>query len=86
MQAFIDFYEEKQNIIQSLMESCSDPKTCDVAFGVLTKAEFFLESLFWCEGKVFDKIYEHATEKVTCVLGIWRSDLGDRWKINDASP
>ena len=48
MQAFIDFYEEKQNIIQSLMESCSDPKTCDVAFGVLTKAEIFLDSLFWC--------------------------------------
>ena len=63
MQAFIDFYEEKQNIIQSLMESCSDPKTCDVAFGVLTKAEFFLDSLFWCEGKVFNKIYDHATEK-----------------------
>ena len=63
MQAFIDFYEEKQNIIQSLMESCSNPKTCDVAFGVLTKAEFFLDSLFWCEGKVFNKIYEHATEK-----------------------
>ena len=49
MQAFIDFYEEKQNIIESLMESCSDPKTCDVAFGVLTKAEIFLDSLFWCE-------------------------------------
>ena len=63
MQAFIDFYEEKQNIIQSLMESCSDPKTCDVAFGVLTKAEFFLDSLFWCEGKIMDKIYDHATEK-----------------------
>ena len=63
MQAFIDFYEEKQNIIQSLMESCSDPKTCDVAFGVLTKAEIFLDSLFCCEGKVFNKIYEHATEK-----------------------
>ena len=63
MQAFIDFYEEKQNIIQSLMESCSDPKTCDVAFGVLTKAEIFLDSLFWCEGKIIDKIYDHATEK-----------------------
>ena len=46
MQAFIDFYEEKQNIIQSLMESCSDPETCDVAFGVLTNAEVFLDSLF----------------------------------------
>ena len=63
MQAFIDFYEEKQNIIQSLMESCSDPKTCDVSFGVLTKAEIFLDSLFWCEGKIIDKIYDHATEK-----------------------
>ena len=63
MQAFIDFYEEKQNIIQSLMESCSDPKTCDVAFGVLTKAEIFLDSLFWCEGKVFYKIYDHATKE-----------------------
>ena len=63
MQAFIDFYEEKQNIIQSLMESCSDPETCDVAFGVLTKAEIFLDSLFWCEGKVFFKIYDHATKK-----------------------
>ena len=63
MQAFIDFYEEKQNIIQSLMESCSDPETCDVAFGVLTNAEVFLDSLFWCEGKVFYKIYDHATEK-----------------------
>ena len=63
MQAFIDFYEEKQNIVQSLMESCSDPKTCDVAFGVLTKAEIFLDSLFWCEGNVFFKIYDHATKK-----------------------
>ena len=64
MQAFIDFYEEKQNIIESLMESCSDPKTCDVSFGVLTKAEIFLDSLFWCEGKIIDKVYDHATKKV----------------------
>ena len=63
IQAFIDFYEEKQNIIESFMESCSDPKTCDVSFGVLTKAEIFLDSLFWCEGKIIDKIYDHATEK-----------------------
>ena len=63
MQAFIDFYEEKQNIIQSLMESCSDPKTCDVAFGVLTKAEIFLDSLFWCEGEVIEKIYDRATKE-----------------------
>ena len=48
---------------QSLLESCSDPETCDVAFSVLTKAEFFLDSLFWCEGKIIDKIYDHATKE-----------------------
>ena len=63
MQAFIDFYEERQNIIQNLMESCSDPRTCDVAFGVLIKAEIFLDSLFRCEGKTIDKIYDHATRE-----------------------
>ena len=45
------------------MESCSDPKTCDVSFGVLTKAEIFLDSLSWCERKIIDKIYDHATKK-----------------------
>ncbi|PFX13228.1 Nephrocystin-3 [Stylophora pistillata] len=62
MSAFVEFYEEKQNIIQSLTESSSDPKTCDAVFGVLIKAEIFLDSLFWCEGKVFDKIYESAID------------------------
>ncbi|PFX18080.1 putative WD repeat-containing protein alr2800, partial [Stylophora pistillata] len=62
MQAFIDFFEQKQNIIQSLVESSSDPKTCVVAFGVLIKAEVFLDSLFWCEGENIDKLYQHAAE------------------------
>ena len=62
MSAFIDFYEEKQNIIRSLLETCSDPKTCEVVFGVLIKAELFLDSLFWCEVQIFDKIYDSATE------------------------
>ena len=62
MSAFIDFYEEKRNIIQSLIETCSDPKTCDVGFGVLIKAELFLDSLFWCEGEIIDKIYHSAIE------------------------
>ena len=60
MPAFVEFYEEKQNIVQSLTESFSDPKTCDAVFDVLIKAEIFLDSLFWCEGEVVDKIYESA--------------------------
>ena len=62
MSAFIDFYEEKQNFIHSLVETCSDPKTCEVVFGVLIKAELFLDSLFLCEGEIFYKIYDSATE------------------------
>ena len=62
MSAFIDFYEEKRNIIKSLIEICSHPQTCDVVFGVLIKAELFLDSLFWCEGEIIDKIYDSATE------------------------
>ena len=62
MSAFIDFYEEKRNIIQSLIETCSNPKTCDLVFGVLIKAELFLDSLFWCEGEIIDTIYDSATE------------------------
>ncbi|PFX13027.1 putative WD repeat-containing protein alr2800 [Stylophora pistillata] len=60
MAAFNKFYEEKQNIIQSITERCSDPRTCDTVFGVLIKAEIFLDSLFWCEEERFDKIYESA--------------------------
>ncbi|PFX20539.1 Nephrocystin-3 [Stylophora pistillata] len=60
MQAFIDFFEQEQNIIHSLMESCSDPMTCVVAFGVLTKAEVFVDSLFWCEEATIHKIYDYA--------------------------
>ena len=62
MSAFIDFYEEKRNIIQSLIETCSNPKTCDLVFGVLIKAELFLDTLFWCEGEIIDTIYDSATE------------------------
>ena len=62
MSAFVELYEEKQNIIQSLIETCLDPKTCDVVFGVLIKAELFLDSLFWCEREIFLKIYSSATE------------------------
>ena len=32
-------------------------------FGVLTEAEIFLDSLFWCERKIIHKIYDHATKE-----------------------
>ena len=60
--AYEEFYEEKQNIILSLTESCSDSKTADRVFKVLVKAELFLDSLFWLlsEAANFNKIYDSA--------------------------
>jgi len=60
MSAFIEFYEEEKNIVQSLMDGCLDFKTADTVFDVLAKAEFFLCTLFWREGSTFDKIFDSA--------------------------
>ena len=60
MSAFIEFYEQEKNIVQSLIDGCSDPKTADRVFDVLAKAELFLDTLFWNEGSTFDKIFDSA--------------------------
>lgn len=63
MSAFIEFYEDKQSITESLLESCSDPKVADDAFDVLATAEQFLDMLLWREGTSFLKIYDSALEE-----------------------
>ena len=62
MTAYIAFYEDKESIIQSLVEGCSDPKTADSVFDILVRGEMFLDSLFWSpsEGKHFDYVYDAA--------------------------
>lgn len=62
MSAYEEFYEEKQNIIRSLTESCSNSSTADRVFQVSVKAELFLDSLFWLlsEAANFNKIYDSA--------------------------
>ena len=62
MDAYIAFYEDKESIIQSLVERCFDSKTADTVFDILVKGELFLDSLFWTasEGKNFDDIYDAA--------------------------
>ena len=64
MSAFQGFYEDKQSIIQCLIESCSDSRTADNVFEVLSKAEMFLDSLFWLSSEAanFDKIYDSAAK------------------------
>ncbi|CAH3026870.1 unnamed protein product [Porites evermanni] len=62
MDAYIAFYEDKESIIQSLVEGCFDSKIADTVFDILVKGELFLDSLFWTasEGKNFDDIYDAA--------------------------
>ena len=62
MAAYVAFYEDKDSIIQSLVEGCLDSKTADTVFDILVKGELFLDSLFWTasEGKNFDDIYDAA--------------------------
>ena len=62
MAAYIAFYEDKEKIIESLVESCSDSKTADRVFDILVRGELFLYSLFWSpyEEKIFDRIYDAA--------------------------
>ncbi len=60
MSVFIEFYEDKQRYLESLVEGCLDSKTSDAVFRSLIKAELFLNSLFWCEGENIDKIYDSA--------------------------
>ena len=62
MAAYIAFYEDKESIIQSLVEGCSEFKTADSVFDILIRGEVFLDSLFWSPSDVknFDYIYDTA--------------------------
>ena len=62
MDAYIAFYEDKESIVQSLVDGCFDSKTADTVFDILVKGEFFLDSLFWTasEAKTFHHIYDAA--------------------------
>ena len=60
MSAFIEFYQDEQNIKQSLIEGCSDSKTANSVFEVLVKAELFLCSLYFREESNFNTIYDSA--------------------------
>jgi len=60
MAAFIEFYEDEKNIVQSLIDGCLDLKTAERVFDVLAKAELFLVTVFWNEGSTFEEIFDSA--------------------------
>ena len=62
MAAYIEFFKNKKNIIESVVESCLDSERADSVYDVLVKGEIFLASLFWhtSEANNFFHIYDSA--------------------------
>ena len=62
MAAYMEFFENKKNIIESLVESCFVFERADSVYDVLVKGEIFLDSLFWNtnEAQNFFHIYDSA--------------------------
>ena len=60
MSAFIDFYEDKHNIISSLISGCLDHSTLDSCFDALTQGMLFLDTVLWSDRVSFDKVYNTA--------------------------
>ena len=58
--AFIEFYEDEENFVESLIDGCLDSNTADSAFDVLARAELFLDILFFTEPSSIDKIFDSA--------------------------
>ena len=60
MSAFMDFYQDKQNIISSLIDGCSHSSTCDSVFEALIQGMLLLDAVLWSDRVLFDKIYDAA--------------------------
>ena len=64
MSAFNDFYDEKLNIISSLIDGCSERSTRDKVFDALIHGVLFLDTSLWSDWASFDKIYDTAINEV----------------------
>ena len=58
--AFIDFYEDKQNIMSSLINGCLNFSTRDSCFDGLTKGMLFMDAVLWSDRASFNRIYDTA--------------------------
>ena len=97
MSAFMDFYQDKQNIISSLIDGCSDSSTCDSVFEALIQGMLLLDVVLWSDRILFDKIYDTALTKATQLHNMtthnrlllakgfsevtWRSEEGETLKL-----
>ena len=63
--AFMDFYQDKQKIISSLIDGCSNGSTRDSVFKALIQGMMFLDTVLWSDRASFDEIYDTALTKAT---------------------
>ena len=60
MSAFIDFYEDKQNIMSSLINGCLNISTRYSCFDGLTQGMLLMDAVLWSDRASFNKIYDTA--------------------------
>ena len=60
MSAFIDFYEDKQNIMTSIIKGCLNISTRDSCFDGLTQGMLFMDAVLWSDRASFNEIYDTA--------------------------
>ena len=60
LSACFDFHENKQSIVSSLIQGCSESATRNRAFNVLISGVLCLDTLLWSDRVSFNKIYDSA--------------------------
>ena len=60
MSAFLEFFQNEESFVQSLIDGCLEERTVSKACKVLIKAEIYLCFLYWRDDGMIDIIYETA--------------------------
>ena len=60
MSAFLEYFQNEESFVQSLIDGCLEERTVSKACKVLIKAEIYLCFLYWQDYVMIDIIYETA--------------------------
>ena len=60
MSAFLEFFQNEESFVQSLIDGCLEERTVSKVCNVLIKAEMYLCFLYWRDDGMIDIIYETA--------------------------
>ena len=60
MSAFLEFFQNEESFVQSLIDGCLEERTVSKVCNVLIKAEIYLCFLYWRDDGMIDIIYETA--------------------------